>query len=143
MDNKARIIPFINQRNTRPERFKDYEELIYDDIMLKIRELVNNKVEEQKCNQRKVAPHIIELERKCECMKNNLENCIPYHSIIYLCINAILFGGALTLLILNLFLDITIIPIYYVFCGIIISSGLFFTALASLKDWRCFLNNVK
>lgn len=146
MKGNAALVNFEDYKSRIKTKSFEYDEHIAfstKDLMIKLEEIANTINENQNSNQSKVTPHTIELERKCEYMKKNLENCIPYHTIIYLCVNAVIFGGAFTLLILNVFFNVKVIAMYYVFCTLIISSGLFFTALTSLKDWRSFVNDVK
>ena len=74
-------------------------------------------------------------------LKNRLINSIPMHAIIYMVVNGGFCAISLTLLFIRFVLNIYIVDPYYLICVLIISIGLFFTALVSLKDWKDNLLN--
>ena len=79
---------------------------------------------------------ISDLREENAILRNRLRNSLPVHAIVYMVGNGIVGAIAATLLVVRYFLNIYIIDPYYLFCALIITSGLFFTALISLKDWK-------
>ena len=79
---------------------------------------------------------ISDLREENDILRNRLRNSLPVHAIVYMVGNGIVGAIAATLLVVRYFLNIYIIDPYYLFCALIITSGLFFTALISLKDWK-------
>lgn len=148
MDNKA----YVEKNILNFEKYKEYNKKRSDYIMqiddtismlvaIKLRENGDIITSERKQKQIYDTPHIIELERKCECMERKLNKAVPFYSIIYMCVNSGIFSAALVLLILRFGFNIYIIDPYYLICAIIISLGLFATAVATLVDWKEYLKN--
>jgi len=79
---------------------------------------------------------INDLKEENAMLKNRLKNSLPVHAICYMVLNGIVFAVAVTLLAIRFLLNVYIIDPYYLICAMIISSGLFFTAFVSLKDWK-------
>lgn len=82
-----------------------------------------------------------ELRRKNMMLKNRLINSIPIHTMVYMVANSVICAISSTLLFVRFVLNVYIIDPYYLICALIISIGLFFTALVSLKDWKDNLLN--
>lgn len=142
MNNTVHKIIDIEQYQTKslkPKEFQVDEYEILNEISIKLRDIVNNKVEEQTRNQLRNTPHKIELERKCNIMKNKLKHAIPYHTIIYMSITSAVFVVSIIMLYLRFFKSLYVIDSYYLVCSCLISLGLFLTAVVSLKDWKEFL----
>ena len=141
-NNVHKVIDYNYFQDLQRKRIKlksGSDDQLYDDIASKIKDLINNVIEEQISTQNHGAPHIIELERKCEYMERKLNKAVPYYSIIYMCVNSGIFSVALTLLILRFGFNIYVIDPYYLICAVIISLGLFATAVATLVDWKEYL----
>lgn len=73
-------------------------------------------------------------------LKNRLRNSLPVHTLVYMIISSAVGAIAITLIVLRFAGNVYTIDPYYLFCALIISITLFFTALISLKDWKDFLN---
>lgn len=84
---------------------------------------------------------INELEDRCVRQEFKLQNCIPFHIIIYLVINAIVVAVAMVLLVLRFAYNLYSIDPYYLICALGIGTTLFMTAVVSLKEWKGFLNS--
>lgn len=81
--------------------------------------------------------HVIsDLRRENAMLKNRLKNSLPVHAIFYMVLNSIIFTIVGTLLVMRFLLNVYTVDPYYLICAMIISCGLFFTALVSLKDWK-------
>lgn len=85
----------------------------------------------------------MEKERELISMKKTLGNSIPKYASIYLVVNAIIATLCLTILGYRFLFGIYTIDPYYAICGLIISLGLFFTAIATVKDWKDYINGTK
>lgn len=79
---------------------------------------------------------ISDLRKENAMLKNRLKHSLPVHAIFYMVLNSIIFAIVGTLLVMRFLLNVYTIDPYYLICALIISCGLFFTALASLKDWK-------
>lgn len=79
---------------------------------------------------------ISDLRKENDMLKNRLKNSLPVHAILYMVLNSIIFASVGTLLVMRFLLNVYTVDPYYLICAMIISCGLFFTALVSLKDWK-------
>lgn len=91
--------------------------------------------EERRDNER-----ILELEEENARMKNKLKNSFPVHIICYSVICSAVMAVSGMLLILRFVFGVYTIDPYYIICALLISTTLFFTVIAAIKDWRDYLN---
>ena len=84
-----------------------------------------------------------DLRKENAMLKNRLKHSLPIHAIFYMVLNSIIFAIVGTLLVMHFLLNVYTIDPYYLICALIISCGLFFTALVSLKDWKDNLSQAK
>lgn len=134
---KAKVVgldDFKLNRNKQKNYRNENDDL--NDIVVKLNQIINEKVD----NQSDAAPHILELERKCECMKEKLNHAIPYHTLAYMCINSFVFAISIFMIYLRYCKGVYIVDPYYLICTCLITIGLFTTALLSLRDWKEYLN---
>ena len=96
----------------------------------------NDKIsQEEKDNE-----HIMELEEENARMKNKLRNSFPVHIISYSIICSAIMAVSILLLVLRFVFGVYILDPYYIICALLISTTLFFTAIAAIKDWKGYLN---
>lgn len=112
----------------------DYLIKIYQQLQ-KVANFNDRILQEEKDNER-----IMELEEENARMKSKLKNSFPVHIICYSTLCSAIIAVSAFLLILRFVFGIYIVDPYYIICALLISTTLFFTAIAAIKDWKDYLN---
>ena len=81
-----------------------------------------------------------DLRKENAILKEVLSKSFPLHTVVYLVVNSMVIVGAFLLLILRYVYHVYIVDPYYLICALLIALTLFLTALASMKDWKDFIN---
>lgn len=116
---------------------------------IKAETVQNISIEEKNYTLSIYAPDVVsqkiinDLGKEISMLKNRLDNSLPVHTLVYMVCSSSVGAIAATLLFVRFILNVYIIDPYYLICTLIICFGLFFTAFASLKDWKDNLLNEK
>ncbi len=132
--NKARRLKEKEQASSGKSFELDYLVKIYG-LLQKVANFNDKILQEESDNER-----IMELEEENARMKNKLKNSFPVHIICYSIICSAIMAVSGLLLILRFVLGVYTIDPYYIICALLISTTLFLTAIAAIKDWKDYLN---
>lgn len=110
----------------------------FDRMWRKMREVLF--INQQETLDFRAKRRIMELEKEKVIMANKLRKSFPTHIIFYLSICSFVIGISITLLFITYVCDVYLIDPYYIICMFLISLTLFCTTVASIKDWKEYIN---
>lgn len=142
-NNAEKIVGFsdVQKYRRRQESLRESDLEKFDEMVEKVREFIVANMDDSTnlADKRR----IMELEEENRNMKRRLKNAFPSHIVFCTCIFSLSVGCSLTLLLLRYLFHVYTIDPYYIIVLLMGSLTLLTTALASITDWKEYLNGRK